>query len=370
MSTSSAPTIPASGALQERKLPAPRERSTDIRYINKLRIIAIYAVVTGHVTIWQTLETEHYTFNWFLGCWVHWLCRASVPIFVMISGALLLDDSRRETASAFYRRRAQRIGLPLIFWTVFYLMLRQTVGAEQLTARSVLYLIVTVQPYYHLWFLYMIAGLSLLTPAIRTFVRGADRTQRLLVIGVIFVLGEGYAQANVLYWNHPRLLFTVFLPFIAYYMCGYELRLLDPKKIPLKVLIAAVVACLVYVIAIFAVFMDLKNVKNNDFLLEFFSPPVILLSIGIFWAAYLMGHKARPGRASAKGLVPWIASTTLGVYVLHPAVLEFLRIQFSEHAGEGTFVAGITLVPFVTFAGSCLITTAMMKVPILRRTVC
>jgi len=92
----------------------------DRQYIHKLRILAIYAVVTGHVTIWMTQGAEPFSFNWWLGCWIFFLCVCSIPVFVMVSGALLLDDRRRESAVEFYRRRLYRVGIPFVVWSVVY----------------------------------------------------------------------------------------------------------------------------------------------------------------------------------------------------------------------------------------------------------
>src|SRR5690606_39050828 len=48
--------------------------------------------------------------------------RWCVPVFVMVSGALMLDGNKPLEARQFYARRAARICAPLIFWTVFYLI--------------------------------------------------------------------------------------------------------------------------------------------------------------------------------------------------------------------------------------------------------
>ena len=41
----------------------PQERSRSIQYINRLRILSIYAVVTAHVTIWLTMASDPSTFS-------------------------------------------------------------------------------------------------------------------------------------------------------------------------------------------------------------------------------------------------------------------------------------------------------------------
>ncbi|UCD51991.1 MAG: acyltransferase family protein [Phycisphaerales bacterium] len=347
----------------------PPERSRNIQYINRLRILAIYLVVTAHVAIWLAMEAEPFTFDWWVGAWLFYLGHASIPIFVMISGALLLDDSRHESIRQFYQRRLLRVGVPLTFWTGVYLAARVFIDGEHLSVARAIRLILAGDPYYHLWFLYMIFGLYLVTPALRVFVRCADQAQRLSVIVVGLILANAYFQTDVLLWDDQRSIFTMFLPYIPYYLCGYELHRIDPKRVPLRYLVLAVVVSALYLAAFFNVFMARQGGVGVRYLFDFFTPPLAFLSIGIFWAAYL--HDATSNRVTGirRTALEWVASTTLGIYVLHPLVLEGVRRALSGRAGEGTFIAGVTVVPLITFVVCDLITSMLMNVPILRRTV-
>jgi len=347
--------------------PAP---GTDRQYIHKLRILSIYAVVTGHVTIWMTQGAEPFSFNWWLGCWIFFMCVCSIPVFVMVSGALLLDDSRNESAAAFYRRRLYRVGIPLVVWSVFYLAVRKFVHHEQLTAGSVAGLILGADVYYHLWFLYMIPGLYLITPFLRRFVRNRSRRQRILAIVTILFLSGIYSQLNILFWHNHRTIFTVFIPYIAYYLCGYELHYIDPRKIPSKYLAVAVIACALYIAAFSGVFIERRGGVETDFVFGFFSLPVVVMSIAVFWAAYLRSLTAKPLEGIGKTAVQWVASTTLGIYVMHPILLEYMRDRLGGHSSEDTFLLGLIAVPLVTFTACYLLTSLIMNIPLLRRTVC
>jgi surface polysaccharide O-acyltransferase-like enzyme len=357
--------------IRQHDFSAPNARSTSIQYINKLRIAAIYAVITAHVTIWTTLNIEPFTFDWWLGQWIYFLCLWSIPVFVMISGALLLDDTKTETAADFYRRRFQLIGIPLVFWTVFYIVVRKVVGGEQLTIGYVIKLLVTADPYYHMWFLYMIAGLYLITPPLHNYIRHSTRKERLFVIASIFVLTIGYAQADVIFWNNHRTVFTMFIPYIAYYMCGYELRSIDPKKISSKYLVAAGALCVLYIVLFSGPLIRIEESGNQQFALEFFAPPVIIMSVTIFWIAYLRNQTPpKAGRRRAKTALEQVASTTLGIYLLHPLVLEYLRGRLGKHANEHSFLLGVLVAPLITFTACYLITSLIMNIPTLRRTIC
>jgi surface polysaccharide O-acyltransferase-like enzyme len=348
----------------------PAEKARSIQYINRLRILAIYAVVTAHVAMGLTLQMRPFTADWWLGCWLFYIAHAAIPIFVMISGALLLDNERQESALEFYKRRLYRAGIPLVFWTVVYLVVRQVEDGEHLTAGPIVKLILTGDPYYHLWFLYMIAGLYLVTPVLRTFVRQSSQRDRLFTIIIILVLANAYFQTDVLLWNNRRSIFTMFIPFIGYYLCGYELRRIDPKKIASGFPSLAAVFSAIYLTAFAPVFLDRQGGVGVRYLFDFFSLPMVFLSIGIFWAAYLHDRTATPPEGFHRKALEWVASTTLGVYVLHPLALAFIKDRLGNRAGDGPFLLAVIVVPLVTFAACYLITSVMMNIPLLRRTVC
>lgn len=347
----------------------PQERARDIQYINRLRILAIYLVVTAHVAIWLAMESPAFSFGWWAGGWLFYLAHVSIPIFVMISGALLLDDTRRESAGRFYARRLYRVGIPLVVWTAVYLAVRVFIDDEELTVARAASLVFRADPYYHLWFLYMIFGLYLITPPLRTFVRCTTGRMRLSVIVLGLVLANAYFQVDVLFWNNKRTILTLFIPYIPYYLCGYELRRIDPKKVPSWYLLPAVVVSALYLAAFFGMFMERRGGVGVRYLFDFFTPPVVFLSIGIFWAAYLRDTMARPLIGVRKTALEWVASTTLGIYVLHPLLLNVLQHALSDRADEGTFLVGVVVVPFVTYVVCYLITSLLMCIPVLRRTV-
>lgn len=348
----------------------PAEKARSIQYINRLRIVAIYSVVTAHVAMGLTMPMRPFTADWWLGCWLFYVAHAAIPIFVMISGALLLGNERQESALDFYKKRFYRVGIPLVFWTAVYLVVRQVLDGEHLTAGSVAKLILTGDPYYHLWFLYMIAGLYLVTPVLRTFVRQSSRGDRLFVIVLILLLSNAYFQTDVLLWNNRRSIFTMFIPFIGYYLCGYELPRIDATKIPTGFPSLTVIVSAIYLAAFAPAFLDRQGGVGVRYLFDFFSLPMVFFSIAIFWAAYLHDATAKPPEGVRKKALEWVASTTLGVYVLHPLVLGYIKARLGNHAGDGSFLLAVIVVPLVTFAACYLITSIMMNLPLLRRTVC
>ncbi len=350
----------------------PQERSRSIQYINKLRILSIYLVVTAHVTIGLTMPLTPLTFNWWLGTAIFYACFCSIPVFVMISGALLLDPSREEPPREFYRKRMIRVGVPLAVWSIVYLFVRAFIDKEHLTASRIFELILTADPYYHLWFLYMVVGLYLVTPILRTVVRHAAPRERVFVIVMMLVLANAHGQADNVLWQNQRSIFTLFIPYIAFYLLGFELGRLDPRRMPpAKYVVLGVLLCVVYLGAFAPLFVARHGGvgPGERFLFDFFTPPIVLPSIAIFWMARRRDALGAPATGFPKKAVEWVASTTLGIYALHPLILNRLQHALRNHTNEGSFLLGVLVVPLVTFALGYLITSILMNIPVLRRAV-
>jgi surface polysaccharide O-acyltransferase-like enzyme len=162
----------------------------------------------------------------------------------------------------------------------------------------------------------------------------------------------------------------MFIPFIGYYLFGYEVRLIDPKKIPSGVPFLTTSVSAIYFAAFAPAFLARQGGVGVRYLFDFFSLPMVFLSIAIFWAAYLHDATAKPSQGFRRTALEWVASATLGIYVLHPLVLAYIRDRLANHTGDGSFLLAVTVVPLATFIVCYLITTLMMNIPLLRRTVC
>lgn len=90
-------------------------------WVSNLRVIATIAVVFVHtasslVTKFDLLPIELWNYANFYGA----IFRFCVPVFVMITGVLMLN--KEGEIGVFFKKRFVRIGLPLLFWSVCYVL--------------------------------------------------------------------------------------------------------------------------------------------------------------------------------------------------------------------------------------------------------
>src|SRR5579864_496097 len=82
-----------------------------------IRILAAYFVIFSHSTdrfvMYTTLKASS---AWHIIYYMNTLSRVAVPLFVVLSGYLLLNREKITTVKAFYNKRFSRILYPFIIW--------------------------------------------------------------------------------------------------------------------------------------------------------------------------------------------------------------------------------------------------------------
>src|SRR5262245_62050636 len=103
---------------------APSAPVRDIR-LDALRVVAAFGVVWLHVSAAAVrVMPDVRSATWWMGNVADAAVRWSIPVFVMISGALMLAYPSEKDPLGFYKRRGARLLAPLVFWTIFYIGFR------------------------------------------------------------------------------------------------------------------------------------------------------------------------------------------------------------------------------------------------------
>jgi surface polysaccharide O-acyltransferase-like enzyme len=146
--------------------------------IDFLRGYALLLIVMVHVT-----ASGFYKFSasWMPVVVYGSIARMGVPLFFMVSGALLLH---REVTPRSIFRRVWKLVIPLVFWSVCYLIWLQ--GRSSMSYEWLLQILrgpVAI----HLWFLYTMIGAYLFLPMLGAFHMHASKANQILVLAAWFV---------------------------------------------------------------------------------------------------------------------------------------------------------------------------------------
>ena len=165
-----------------------------------LRVIAMIMVIIIHVS---NVYTRSYNFidtnSYLVSLIFNTISRVSVPIFFMISGALLLD---RNFDFKKYKKRILKIILLIVVWDILYLIWEYYFLGVSYNKLYKLFL----EPYRaHLWFLYTIVILYVIQPLLKYIL---DRTNKPIKIVLFFawIILSTISMYNVTIAN----IFTIF----------------------------------------------------------------------------------------------------------------------------------------------------------------
>lgn len=150
-----------------------------IYFLDYLRVVACFMVILVHTIEPFYLGGEGtYVASRYDALWVTILdsaLRCAVPLFVMTSSYLLLPIEG--STATFYKRRAERVVIPFILWSLLYAILPMWGSEGKVEAAANLSrLTVNFMPHAgHLWFVYMLLGVYLIMPILSPWLRTATK---------------------------------------------------------------------------------------------------------------------------------------------------------------------------------------------------
>jgi surface polysaccharide O-acyltransferase-like enzyme len=291
------------------------------------------------------------------------LGRAGVPLFVIISGYLLLPVhiSTRE----FFLRRLRRILLPFLFWSIVYAIYESDVLVSGDVTQLMKYVFhipinfVTA----HLWYVYMLIGLYCLAPIISPWIEKVGKKQMLffLLLWLLCTLSVfiHLRFKNILgevEWNHFSSIYY-FQGFIGYFVFGGYLK--KYGMISFQLSLGAFLMGLFITILLIHVGVHLSLAERffNSFW-DYCSFNIALMSLGLFGIIYHWSYNIRFGNNS---LVVDISRRSYAIYLAHIIVLR-LTSGYVLQTFDSALLA-IPLIVIVVLVFTYLLCRLMSKLP-------
>lgn len=333
-------------------------------WLDNSRIIAMFAVVSLHVATIVMATNEIGSTYWWFGNIYNSLTRWCVPVFVMISGSLLLDLHKQETLSTFYKKRAARLLIPITIWSIVFLGWRFVKGVlkgEIPTTIELLGKLASGNPYEHMWFLYMILGLYLFTPFFRKILHNTTTKELNLFIIATFSLATINHAYTSFIASESELFINWFLLYVPFFFLGHRIRNteLQPQKFVLWsifLLASAATAVGCYLLAI------RNNLPFGSYFYGYLSLTVIPMSVSVM---YLLRTWHQPILNSS--FTKQLSLMTLGIYLIHPVILEVML--YTGYATKIHPIVSIPIVSAIIFITASLGAWFIHRIPYLKRSI-
>lgn len=324
------------------------QKNQHIVWLDVVRFIAMFTVVCCHCTD---------PFNFYPGTAPNigeiklWgaiygsVLRPCVPLFVMITGALLLPV--RGDASTFYKKRIPRVFYPFLIWSVLYNLFPWITGLLGLNPQIILdffpyageevmrqsfsvsleYILMIPFNFsilaVHMWYIYLLIGLYLYLPVFSAWVEKASERAKLMFLlawGVTLLLPYYYQfVSNYLWgtcsWNSFGMLYA-FASFNGYLLLGHYLKNLEwsLKK-------TLTIGIPMFAVGYAVTFLGFRHItalpEYTDEMLELFftycSLNVVMMTIPVF----MLAKKVKVNSERMKKALANLTVCGFGIYMIH-----------------------------------------------------
>lgn len=293
--------------------------------IDILRIIAMYCVICNHTWGLYALTNinEYYSTNiFYIDTILNTLVRISVPLFLMISGYLMLgNDKYNEISNTLTKVKGllKIIIIWVIIYTIEYYLITDNFSLLDCLKYSLGFITGEHFYYGHLWYLYTTLALYLLTPILNNALKNNKKLiDYLLVLWIIFSIIWPLIY-HFISITKPRTNFdlNVLDGYLGYYLLGYKIKVSNntkSKKFYIVLFISSLVLCLISTLLI-----D-KYLYLDTYLQGFMSPFILIMSYSIFniFKDININNK----------LITDLANKSLGIYLVHYMISNYLNNLF------------------------------------------
>ena len=315
-----------------------------IVWLDFVKFIAIFMMIAVHCTdnVTPAERSEPWYNLW--GSFYGSFMRPAIPLFVMVTGALLLPV--RQNISVFYKKRLTRLIVPFIIWSVLYNLFPWITGVLRLSPTVINDFFAWAEPdqsfsgalhnilmipfnfsmlAVQMWYVYLLIGLYLYMPIFSAWIKQASIKEQQVFLFLWFIslfipyLREYLTKDlwGTCSWNEFGLLYY-FAGFNGYLLLGYYIVNNDINFSWSKL---AIVGLPTFVVGYCITFFGFKSVTavpgQPAELVELFftycSPNVLMMTLPVF----LVVRKIQFSSVIIRRFSVSISTCTFGIWMSH-----------------------------------------------------
>ena len=312
--------------------------------IDLLKIICCISVIIIHVSANYINDIKNYKNEMFYINLLNSITIFAVPCFIMISGYFAISNRKKDNYITFYKKKVKTIIIPMIIFTLIYLIIaifNIVLGNSERTFKSLFVTLITGELEYHMWYLYMIIPIYIITPLLwniknKIGERGFDKLGKILII-----ISMPFALTSTHTFSYD-IGFSIY--YIGYYILGYSIAQKINNKSNTKFCIYLFWSLiLLFLNSFFRLYILNSGFNDNTYELPFignFTPMnelwilIVISSICLYKAFLYIDLKIN---------LYCISKYTLYIYMVHVIILSFLRTLHLE-------ITPYILIPIYTLA--------------------
>ncbi len=296
-----------------------------------LRIVCTIAVICIHVAgkYVDAIDSGDwlgapYTAHMLFNCIFNVTARFAVPCFIMLSGAFTLSNEKNADFKFYYHKVFRHVGIPTLLFGFFYFaynMIRQvafilTGGAGWDSLSDILLDAIRGEPFYHMWYLYMMITIYLLVPIIIRLKQdiGEAAFRKASIVFFIAAMLCLWTSSHLFRWD-----IGYAFCFMGYFIMGYVLRTsTKSEKLP-SALILIVAGLLIFAVTGYLRYLlAVQNIAESELPLSLLNQgaPLPVMGTILLFAGF--------ARLPLKGNLTKLSSLTFEIYLFHAGFWDIL----------------------------------------------
>jgi len=342
------------------------KKNNRVLYLDVLNILACLSVVILHhngiVHVYSPIRA------WKTSLFFEVICYWAVPVFLMITGANLLNYRKKYDTKTFFKKRAIKIIIPFIFWAMFMLVWKNILGELDVAwnIKNIINMILNNREESIYYFIFMISGIYLTLPVLSKFANKNDKKILWYIVILLFItkscLPILFEFIDINYNNYLSLLFDGHLIFVILGYLLSELKLSKKTKIIIYVL--GILSCFFRYIVTFI--LSTKAGILNSIMFDYVQFHSVFLAVAVFvfikeikWDIIFKSNKTTK-------IISKLSGCSFGIYLIHMIVMYYVRIIFNIDIYS---IYWRTLGSVLTYFISLIIVYTLKKIPILNKVV-
>jgi surface polysaccharide O-acyltransferase-like enzyme len=327
--------------------------------LDALKALAIVMVVMIH-----TSAPGFVTFGeqWHAALFYDSLSRISVPLFFLVTGALLLPRTHSLISIV---NRVKLVLIPLLAWSFIYLAWNEFYHGQHTSA----WMKTIIQgPVLHMWFVYSLLGAYIFLPLTSGFFRSSSRKER---VWILAAAGLGSSIIPLFKDVSGQTLLGIDMNYVPIYslymMIGAFVydegrAAVSSRRWIFTGLFMWVIGSAATVVGTYSA--SISTNKYSVVYFNYYSSSVVLAATGCF--IFFLGIIKKDFSASWSLPVTYLGRQTLGIYMCHMIPLQLLTEYVSRTGGLSPWL-WYPLIVFLTTISSLLLVVLVQQVPYLRK---
>lgn len=253
--------------------------------------------------------------------------RFAVPIFFMISGALLIKNFN-ESIKKFYEKRLLKIIIPYILISIIYSIGNQILKTNIISVKNIVKSIINFDAHYHLWFFEPLIIIYLITPLIRKLILFLEKNNKRIIINIYLILWTilGIIIPTVInIYNNTSFRYGIqVINYLGYFILGYAISTYYKKLFYNKEKLLIVIYGISVIMTFWGNYFYLNSetgVYNNYFIL----PSTFNIYVQAFSVFMYFNIREVKINNINHQIINIIGESSLYIYLLHPIFILILK---------------------------------------------